>query len=221
MLTVKDLKKDEEVLGLLRYTEEQLGALGYTEHSQRHVSIVSNWAGDVIRFAGGTEREANLAEIAGYLHDIGNAVNRKNHALSGSLLAYELLKNRGLSFEDSAEVMMAIGNHDEKDGEPVSKIAAALIIADKADVHRSRVRFSKRVKEIAMMHIHDRVNYAATNSHIDLSGTEITLNITIDTEITPIIDYFEIYFGRMKLCRQAGALLEREFSLIINNVKLV
>lgn len=221
MITLASLKKDKEVVDLLNYTQQQLGALGYTEHSQRHVGIVSKWAGEIIEFAGGTKREIWLTEVAGYLHDIGNAVNRRDHAQSGAILAYQLLKERGMDTADCAEVMMAIGNHDELDGEPVSKIAAALIIADKSDVHRSRICIDRRTPEIADKNIHDRVNYAATNSHIDLDGDEIILKITIDTSITPIIDYFEIYFNRMKLCRSAGKMLGKEFSLVINGVKFV
>ncbi|MFI3168046.1 MAG: HD domain-containing protein [Bacillota bacterium] len=221
MITVAEIKKDQEVLDLLKYTQEQLGALGYTEHSSRHVGIVSKWAGEIIAFAGGTEQEIRLTEIAGYLHDIGNAINRRDHAQSGALLAYQLLKERGMPTAECAQIMMAIGNHDELDGEPVSNIAAALIIADKSDVHRSRLRLSKRNQETADKNIHDRVNYAATNSHIKLIEDQIILNITIDTTITPIIDYFEIYFNRMKLCRSAGKKLGKEFSLVINGVKFV
>lgn len=221
MLTLNELKKDREVIDLLKYTQEQLGALGYTEHSQRHVGIVANWAGEIMAFAGGTEREIRLAEISGYLHDIGNTVNRRDHAQSGAIMAYQLLKERGELTADCAEVMMAIGNHDEIDGEPVSKITAALIIADKADVHRSRLSHAKQNIAVADKNIHDRVNYAATSSRIICEGNQITLKITIDTEITPIMDYFEIYFNRMKLCRSAGKMLNKDFSLVINDVKFV
>ncbi len=221
MVTLQQLKKDQEVMDLLKYTGEQLGALGYTEHSARHVGIVSKWAGEIIEFVGGTKEEIALAEIAGYLHDIGNTVNRRDHAQSGAIMAYQLLKERGMPTYQCAQIMMAIGNHDELDGEPISKIAAALIIADKSDVHRSRLNLSKRTQEMAEKNIHDRVNFAATSSHIELCGGEIILKITIDTSLTPIIDYFEIYFNRMKMCRSAGKTLGKEFSLVINGVKFV
>ncbi len=221
MITIAQLKKDKEVLDLLNCTNDQMVAIGYPEHSGRHVAIVSKWAGEIIAFAGGSERDIYLAEIAGYLHDIGNSINRRDHAQSGAILAYQLLKERGMDTADCCEIMMAIGNHDEADGLPVSKITSALIIADKSDVHRSRLAHAKRNQESADKNIHDRVNYSATNSHIEFVGGEIILNITIDTNITPIMDYFEIYFHRMKLCRSAGKVLGKEFSLVINGVKFV
>lgn len=223
MIQVKDLKKDPEVQAFITVTEQQLEALGFTEHSNRHLSIVSNWAGDILRAVKASEREINLGEIAGYVHDIGNAVNRNDHAQSGAMLAYHLLTARGMSYTDAAEVMMAIGNHDEGFGTPVSKISAALIIADKSDVHRSRVRRNKLVKGIAINDIHDRVNYAAESSHLefDTERKEIDLNIIIDTEICPVMDYFEIYFGRMKLCRRAAEFLDWRFALNINGVSLL
>lgn len=221
MLTVKELKKDEEVSALITVTDEQLGALGFTEHSERHVSIVSNWAGDILRNIGATEREINLVEIAGYLHDIGNCVNRHEHALTGAVMAYDLLRARNVPYIDCAEIMMAIGNHDEQKGTPVSVISSALIIADKADVHRSRVRSNKRYQD-KIQDIHDRVNYAVEKSFLDFSvPNEIILNLTIDTSICSVMDYFEIYFNRMQLCRKAAEFLDRKFGIVINDTRLL
>ena len=225
MITLKDLKKDPEVQALINVTELQLEVLGYTEHSNRHLSIVANWTGDILRNLGASEREINLGEMAGYLHDIGNAVHRNQHAQSGAILAYEILAKRGLEYKDAAEIMLAIGNHDEGQGTPVSKISAALIIADKADVHKSRVRRSK-VKNIDNKHIqdiHDRVNMAAENSYLKFEPEtrEISLNININTQICSVMDYFEIYFSRMSFSRKAAAFLDCKFGLIINNNKLL
>lgn len=226
ILTVKDLKKDPEVQALINVTELQLEVLGYTEHSNRHLSIVSNWTGDVLRFIKATPREINLGEIAGYLHDIGNAVHRNQHAQSGAMLAYQILTKNGLCFEDAAEIMLAIGNHDEEKGTPVSKISAALIIADKADVHKSRVR-KNRASQSGMINkylqeIHDRVNTAAENSFLQYNNdNEIVLYLTINTSICTVMDYFEIYFSRTSFSRSAAQFLKCKFGLVINGVKLL
>lgn len=225
MITLKDLKKDPEVQALINVTELQLEVLGYTEHSNRHLSIVANWTGDILRDIGCSEREINLGEMAGYLHDIGNAVHRSQHAQSGAILAYHLLTKKGLSYTDAAEIMLAIGNHDEGQGTPVSKISAALIIADKADVHKSRVRRSKikNFENKYIQDIHDRVNTAAENSYLKYNpdNKEITLNITINTDICSVMDYFEIYFSRMSFSRKAAGFLNCKFGLLINNIKLL
>jgi hypothetical protein len=228
MLTVKDLKKDAEISALINITEEQLEVLGFTEHSVRHLSIVSNWAGFILKEIDADEREINLAEIAGYLHDIGNSVNRNDHAQSGAIFAYNLLIKRGMSYRDASEIMMAIGNHDEEYGFPVSRISAALIIADKSDVHKSRVRRTKMPnilsqKDKFITDIHDRVNYAAESSRllVDKTNKIIKLDIAINTNLCPVIDYFEIYFNRMSLCRRAAEFLGMRFSLVINNVVMV
>lgn len=221
ILTVKDLKKDEEISTLIEYTDFQLKSLGYTEHSIRHISIVSKWAREISEKAGGDEREIRLVEIAGYLHDIGNAINRVQHAEHGAILAYQLLTARGMPYDEAAEIMTAIGNHDETEGFPVSRLAAALIIADKADVHRSRVRYDKRTADLSKSDIHDRVNYAVESSHVDVIGDEIILDIVIDNHYCPVIDYFEIYFNRMKLCRQSAHVLGMKFILMINGARMV
>ncbi|MCL1901246.1 MAG: HD domain-containing protein [Firmicutes bacterium] len=227
ILTVKDLKNDPEVQALINVTELQLEVLGYTEHSNRHLSIVSNWTGDVLRFVNATPREINLGELAGYLHDIGNAVHRNQHAQSGAMLAYQLLTKNGLGFEDAAEIMLAIGNHDEDKGTPVSKISAALIIADKADVHKSRVRKIRTSQSGSvnkyLQDIHDRVNTAAENSFLlyNSNDNEIVLNLTINTNICTVMDYFEIYFSRTSFSRSAAQFLKCKFGLIINGVRLL
>lgn len=227
-LTVKDIKKDPEILAFLNITEKQLEVLGFTEHSARHLSIVANWAGYILRQINATKREINLAEIAGYLHDLGNSVNRLDHAQSGAILAYHYLTRKGMSYQDAAEIMMAIGNHDEHNGIPVSKICSALIIADKSDVHKSRLRRTKipnilSQKEKYITDIHDRVNYAAESSKlfVDSNNKIIRLTITINTIICPVIDYFEIYFNRMNLCRRAAEFMDMKFSLVINDVVML
>ena len=223
MITITDIKNDEEVKVIMSIAESQIEALGFTEHSVRHSSIVSKWAGEILAAIGAEPRRVELAQIAGYLHDIGNSVNREDHAQSGALLAYNILTRIGLPFKEAAEIMMAIGNHDESQGLPVSDLTAALILADKADVHKSRVRTNITRMSTGNLNIHDRVNLAAEKSFIsvDESSGEIVLNITINTELCPVMDYFEIYFKRMQLCRRAADFLDRKFVLIINNVQLV
>lgn len=223
MITILDVKNDEEVKAIMNASERQIEALGFTEHSVRHSSIVSKWAGDVLRGINATKDRIALAEIAGFLHDVGNSVNRFNHAQTGAVLAYNILTRMGMSYKDAADVMMAIGNHDESEGIPVSDLTAALILADKADVHKSRVR--KNLTNVSMenINIHDRVNLAAERSilSVDENAKEIILSITIDTNKCPVMDYFEIYFKRMQLCRRAADFLERKFVLIINDVRFL
>ena len=223
MITVAEIKNDEEVKVIMSIAESQIEALGFTEHSVRHSSIVSKWAGEILDSIGAEQRRVELAQIAGYLHDIGNSVNREDHAQSGALLAYNILTRMGMPYKETAEIMMAIGNHDEQQGLPVSDITAALIIADKADVHKSRVRTNITRMSMGNLNIHDRVNLAAEKSfvHVDEKTNEIILNITINTDLCPVMDYFEIYFKRMQLCRRAADFLDRKFGLMINNVRLL
>ncbi len=221
MLEVSTLKADREVEAIMTMSERQIEALGFTEHSKRHSGIVSKWSGEILRALGKAPERVRLAELAGYLHDIGNCINRKDHAQSGALLAYKILTRLGLDCGDAAEIMMAIGNHDEQYGVPVSDVSAALILADKADVHKSRVK--KNITNVSLADIHDRVNLAAERSFITVDQTlaVITLNIEINTEICPVMDYFEIYFNRMQLCRRAAEFLHCRFSLVINGVVLL
>lgn len=216
-LTSKDIQKSREVKTLLQAAGIQMDSLGYTEHTFRHCRLVSNKCGEILEILGEDPHTVELGRIAGYLHDIGNAVSRNNHAISGAIMAYDILVRKNMSYEDAATVMMAIANHDEGEGIPVNKIAAALILSDKADVHRSRVR-NKRPETFD---IHDRVNYAATQSSIDVIGDRARLEIEIDTSISPVMDYFEIFLERMKLCRNAANYLNLKFELFINNTQLL
>lgn len=221
MLDLQTLKSDEEVEAIMSMSSLSIEALGFTEHSRRHSSIVSKWSGEILRVLGKSDEQVRLAEIAGYLHDIGNCINRQDHAMSGATLAYRILTRLGMGYFDAAQVMAAIGNHDETFGIPVSDISAALILADKADVHKSRVK--KTIDNVLNANIHDRVNLAAERSFLktDKESATITLNIEIDTSICSVMDYFEIYFGRMQLCRRAAQYLGCRFSLVINGTSLV
>lgn len=219
MISLDDLKSNEEVQVLVESTQEQLNALGYTEHSIRHISIVSKRAGDILEKLGYPKDRVELARIAGYLHDIGNTVNRVDHAHSGAIIARDILKDMGMNIKDRTDIMMAIGNHDENTGTAVSDISAALILADKSDVHRDRVV----KKNIATFDIHDRVNYAVTDSNLvlDIDKRKITLNITIDTAICPVLNYFQIFTDRTIMSKYAAKYLGIWFELIINNTKLL
>lgn len=219
LVTLNDIKENEEVKVFLEISEKQLEALGYTEHSFRHVGLVSKKAGRILENLGYGERETELARIAGYLHDIGNAINRVNHAHSGAIMAYGILKNMGMRSREAAEIMVAIGNHDENTGSAVSGISAALILADKSDVHRSRVRNS----DFATFDIHDRVNYAVEKSEIsvDREARTAVLDLEIDTKICPVMDYFEIFLARMTMCRRAADFLGLNFQLLINGTRLL
>lgn len=219
MVTLEDVRNNPEVKELIIGAQKQLDALGYTEHSQRHVSIVSNRAGRVLETLGYDKHRIELAKIAGYLHDIGNGVNRVDHAHSGAILAYNILKDMGMEIKDRMEIMSAIGNHDESTGTAVSDISAALILADKSDVHRDRVVN----KNLATFEIHDRVNFAVTdaNLNIDNQNRKVTLDLTIDTKICPVLDYFEIFMDRTMMSKYAAKYLQIWFELIINDTKLL
>ena len=218
-MTLEDVKNDAEVNLLIENAERQLSAIGYTEHGKRHVSIVSEIAGTILKELGYSEKEVELARISGYLHDIGNSINRVDHAHNGAILAYEILKRMGMPFEDAAEVMMAIGNHDEATGTAVSVVSAALILADKSDVHRSRVRN----ENITHFEIHDRVNYAVEDAKIEVDSLnkKIYLQFKIDTEICPVMKDYEIFLDRMIMCKRAAAFLNVWFHLEINGAILL
>ena len=194
-------------------------AYGYTEHSHRHISIVSKRAGDILEKLGYPDRTVELARIAGYLHDIGNCVNRVDHAHSGAILSFEILKQMGMPVEERTQIMMAIGNHDENTGTALSEISAALILADKSDVHRDRVVN----KNISTFDIHDRVNYAVTNAELklDVAKRKILLDLTIDNNICPVLDYFEIFMARTMMSKYAAKYLKIWFELVINDTKLL
>ena len=219
MITLEDVKQNEELKQLILSSQKQLNALGYTEHSTRHIGIVSYRAGEVLKVLDYPEERIELAKIAGYMHDIGNCVNRVDHAHTGAILAYEILKDMGMDAERRTEIMMAIGNHDEQTGTAVSDISAALILADKSDVHRDRVVN----QNMATFDKHDKVNYAVTNSEfiINKENRKVILNLTIDTEISPVLDYFEIFMDRTMMSKNAAKYLGIWFELIINDTKLL
>ena len=219
MIKLEDVKNNEEVKELVFGAQRQLDVLGYTEHSVRHIEIVSQRASYILTTLGYEEKEIELAKIAGYLHDIGNCINRVDHAHNGAILAYNILKDMGMNIKDRVEILMAIGNHDEKTGTAVSSISAALILADKSDVHRDRVVN----KNLASFDIHDKVNYAVTNSELRVDSRKrvITLDLTIDTNICPMLDYFEIFMDRTMMSKYAAKFLDLWFELIINDTKLL
>ena len=219
MITLEDVKKNEEVEAFVRASQKQLEALGYTEHSYRHIGIVSKRTEEILRKLGYDERTIELGKIAGYLHDIGNCVNRTDHAHSGAILAYNILKDMEMPVEERTEIMMAIGNHDENTGTAVSDISAAIILADKSDVHRDRVVNTN----LSTFDIHDRVNYAVTNAELklDSENRRIKLNLTIDTNLCPVLDYFEIFMDRTMMSKYAAKYLKIWFELVINDTKLL
>lgn len=208
----EDVRNSSAVNAYIEKADESLIALGFTEHSYPHVLKVANTASEILLALGHSPREAELARIAGYLHDIGNVVNRIDHAQSGAVMAFRLLDNLGADPEDIATIITAIGNHDEKTAFPVNSVAAALILADKTDVRRSRVRRQPLEK----FDIHDRVNYSVTSADLDVSNEAVTLAITIETEICDVLEYFEIFLDRMLLCRKAANQLGVKFHLIVN-----
>lgn len=218
LVTLDDVKQDKEVVALLESANEQLKTLGYTEHGKRHASLVANIAQNVLSHLGYPERTAELAAIAAYLHDIGNAIRRDAHASASALLALDILRRLGMDPKESALVMAAIGNHEEERGESVSEISAAVIIADKADVHRSRVQNP----DMLSFDIHDRVNYAAQRSfvRVDAEKKTIALELEVDTEISSVMEYFEIFMTRMLMTRRAVRFLDCEFVLTINETKM-
>ena len=219
MLTFKDVKSNETIRTYIQRADECLIALGYTEHSFAHVTHVAETAGYILKTLGYPERTVELVKIAAFLHDIGNAVNRSRHAEYGGILAYSILKQTDMPLKDAITVMTAISNHDESTGGAVDAISAALIIADKTDVRRNRVR----TKEQTAFDIHDRVNYAVTDSHLrmDAANKIISLNLQIDESICTMYDYFDIFLVRMQMCRHAAGVLGAVFKLTVNGSKVL
>ena len=215
----KEILHNEEVKALLKKGNENLGVLGFTDHSEKHCAIVAKRAGNILRKFEYSKHEIELAEIAGAMHDIGNAINRKNHGEYGGNLAYSILEKIGMPLEDRILIASAIGNHDESTGGTVDTISAALILADKTDVRRNRVRN----KEKANFDKHDRVNYAVINARVKISPQKrlITLNLQIDEEICTMYEYFEIFLGRMMMCRKAAEMLGAKFKLTANGSKIL
>ena len=219
MLTYEMLKNSEAIKTYIIRADESLAALGFTEHSFAHVMHVAETAGYILQTLGYDERTVELAKIAGYLHDIGNLVNRKEHSQSGAVMAWSILNDMQCDPGEMATIVTAIGNHDEGNGVPVNAVAAALILADKADVRWTRVRNT----DFATFDIHDRVNYSVKKSVLKINEekTLVKLKLTVDTKLGSVMDYFEIFMGRMLLCRKAAEKLGLQFKLIINKQQLI
>lgn len=219
MLIYEEIIKNEAIKTYITRADESLGALGYTEHSFAHVLHVAETAGYILQALGYDTRTVELAKIAGYLHDIGNLVNRRDHSQSGAVMAWSILNDMGCDPAEVATIVTAIGNHDEGTGVPVNAVAAAMILADKADVRRSRVRN----KDFSTFDIHDRVNYSVKKSALKINEdkTLVKLKLTIDTRYGSVMEYFEIFMQRMLLCRRAAETLGLQFKLIINEQQLL
>jgi len=214
-----DIKNNQTIDSFIRASNDYLGAIGYTEHGFRHVSLVASVSKNILTALGYPKRLQELAEIAGYLHDIGNVVNRQDHGQSASLIAFDILRQLGATPDEISLIVSAIGNHEEEIGDPVNPLAAALILADKSDVHKTRVRNPSMIA----VDIHDRVNYAVDRSFLNINKEEklISLNLNVDTKISQVIEYFEIFMSRMNMCRRAAKFLDCKFELIINERKLL
>jgi uncharacterized protein len=219
VVSLEDVRRDHEVQVFVRKADENLGVLGYTEHGPRHCGLVADIAHNVLLRLGYPQRTAELAAIAGYLHDIGNGINRLDHGIGAALLSRHILERLGMGPDEYAEVMCAIGNHEEEYGQAVSPLAAAVILGDKSDVHRSRVR----VIDPDTDDIHDRVNMATTRSFlkVDAEVRTITLELEIDTDIIQVMQYFEIFLDRMVMCGRAAEFLGCKFGLVINGTRLL
>jgi len=218
LISLEDIKHDPEVDVYLRKGNDYLGVMGYTEHGYRHMSLVSSIAGNILEILDYPKRDSELAAIAGYMHDIGNVISRHDHGQSGAVLAYTILSRMNMDPAEIATIISAIGNHDEEYGYSVNQVAAALILADKSDVHRSRVRNP----DFASFDIHDRVNYAVENSvlKVNAPAQTITMELDINQEISTVMDYFEIFLSRLLMCRRAAEFLGCTFNLVINGAKL-
>lgn len=218
-MNFEEIKKNKEILAFLKKGNENLGVLGYTDHSEAHCVLVAERAGSILKTLGYSEKEVELVKIAGFMHDIGNAINRSHHAEYGAILANDLLKNTDMSLKDRVTIVSAIGNHDESTGGASDCISAALIIADKTDVRRNRVRNN----DMASFDIHDRVNYAVTEANLKINKEKnvITLNLQIDERICTMYEYFDIFLGRMMMCRKAAEILGFRFKLTANGSKVL
>ncbi len=218
-MTYQDIKNNDEINTYIRQADQSLSALGYTEHSFAHVTLVAEKAGYILSTLGYPDRTVELVMIAGYLHDIGNIVNRVEHSQSGAIIAFRILDHLGFPPDEIGQIVTAIGNHDEGTGIPVSELAAALILADKSDVRRNRVRN----QDVSAFDIHDRVNYSVTKSELKINEihTLIKLKLSVDTHYSSVMDYFEIFLKRMVLCRKAAEKLGLQFKLMINEQQLI
>ncbi|MDD3852812.1 MAG: HD domain-containing protein [Syntrophomonadaceae bacterium] len=219
MVTLQEIKSNLLVNGFIETGNKHLAEMGFTDHGKMHLSVVSRVSQDIMLKLGYDERTAELAGIAAYMHDIGNVINRNGHSQSGSIMALEILRRAGMDPREISLITAAIGNHDEGSGHPVNEVAAALILADKSHVHRNRVRN----QDVATFDIHDRVNFAVQKSNLIVDGGKrvITMDLTIDTNICPVMEYFEIFLSRMLMCQKAADYFDCEFGLIINGAKLL
>ncbi len=219
MINYEEIRKNEDIRTYIAEADASLAALGFTEHSFAHVTHVAETAGYILETLGYPEQEIELAKIAGYLHDIGNLVNRIDHSQSGAVMAFRLLDKLHFTPREIAVITTAIGNHDEGTGVPVNAVAAALILADKSDVRRSRVRN----QDVRNFDIHDRVNYSVVKSELKINEahTLIKLKLFVDTHFSSVMDYFEIFMERMRLCRKAAEKLGLKFKLMINEQQLI
>ncbi len=218
MITYRKVKENEEINLLIEKGNEVLDVLGFTEHSRKHAAKVAETAGKILKDLGYGAKEIRLSKIAGYMHDIGNSINRHDHAHTGALLAYGILKEMGMPLRDVMTVTTAIGNHDESTGTAVDIVSAALILADKTDVRRNRVQNPT----IANFDIHDRVNYAVLASSLEVKKEKrvIQMNLELDDEMCTVMDYFEIFLERMIMCRRAAEVLGCKFKLVANGNKI-
>ena len=219
MVTFEEIKNNEAINTYIRKADQTLSELGFTEHNFAHVGIVAENASYIMETLGYSEREVELVKIAAYLHDIGNLVNRVDHSQSGAVMAFRILDNLHMPSEEICDIVAAIGNHDEGTGRPISPMAAALILADKSDVRRSRVRNN----DPATFDIHDRVNYSVKKAELKINEnhTLIKLKLSVDTRYGSVMDYFEIFMNRMVLCRKAAERLGLQFKLMINEQQLI
>jgi uncharacterized protein len=217
VITLEDVQQDEELSSFISAADRVMEGLGYTEHGFRHANLTARIAFNVLSRAGFDPHTANLACVAGYLHDVGNMISRYAHGQTGGVLVYQALRDRVPS-ADLSQIVAAIANHEEDNGYAVSPVSAAVILADKSDVHRSRVRKSGQIE----FDIHDRVNFAAEQSflRVDSEAKTVSLELTIDTQISQVMEYFEIFLGRMQLCRLAAGVLDCKFKLLINGAEL-
>ena len=217
-ITYEQIRTNEEINILIEQGNAVLGALGYTEHSKKHAAKVAKQAGDILEGIGCNAEKIELAKIAGYMHDIGNTVNRNDHAHTGAIMAYQILKELGMPLKDAAVITSAIGNHDEKTGTAIDEVSAALILADKTDVRRNRVRTSP----VSKFDIHDRVNYAVLSAElvVDKEQRVMQMIMELDDSICSVMDYFEIFLQRMVMCQRAASVLGYKFQLIANGSKL-
>ena len=218
-MTYQEIRKNEEILAFLKRGNDNLGVLGYTEHSHVHCSVVAERAAYILRTFGYNEHDIELAQIAGFMHDMGNVINRNRHAEYGAILADNLLKQTDMSLSDRMTVIATISNHDESTGGAFDVCSAAVIIADKTDVRRNRVLERDR----SAFDIHDRVNYAVTKAElqIDTDNKQIVLNLVVDESICTMYEYFDIFLGRMQMCRHAAEILDARFRLMVNGVKIL